>query len=130
MYYVRRQDQRCGLQFTLHTSFHQRVSVGQREDVTHVEDFAHVHMEELQAGGEGHPEELHLFALLLRQALVSEVRREVMADGHGQLLGLFAHLSQLVPQPQAVRAAADTRGQVVVTCHHLCEGYASDENSA
>lgn len=93
--------------------------------MAHVEDFAHVHMVELQAGGEGHPEQLHLLALVLRQALVSKVRRELMADRHGQLLSLLARLPELIPQLQAVRGAADARRQVAVTCHHLCMGRTS-----
>lgn len=93
--------------------------------MAHVEDFAHVHMVELQAGGEGHPEQLHLLALVLRQALVSEVRRELMADRHGQLLSLLARLPELIPQLQAVGGAADARRQVAVTRHHLCMGRTS-----
>lgn len=84
-----------------------------------MEDFAHVHMMELQAGGEGHPEQLHLFALVLRQTLVSKVAREVMADRYGQLLCLLARLPQLIPQLQAVGGATDTGRQVAVTRHHL-----------
>lgn len=93
--------------------------------MTHVEDFAHVHMVELQAGGEGHPEQFHLLALFLGQALVSKVGRELVADRHGQLLGLLARLPELIPQLQAVGGATDTRRQVAVTCHHLCMGRTS-----
>lgn len=95
--------------------------------MTHVEDFAHVHVMELQAGGEGHPEQLHLFALVLRQTLVSEVTREVMADRHGQLLSLLARLPEFIPQLQAVCGATDTGRQVAVTRHHLCMGQALEE---
>lgn len=77
---------------------------------------------ELQAGGEGHPEQLQLPALLLGQALVSEVTREMVADRRGQLLRLLARLPELVPQLQAVGGATDTRRQVAVTRHHLCMG--------
>lgn len=106
---------------TLYAGLHQLLGVGQREDVTEVEHLAHVDMEELQAGGEGHPEELHLLALLLGQALVSEVSGQMLADGHGQLLGLLPSLSQLISQLQAVCAPTYTGGQVPVARNHLYE---------
>lgn len=58
---------------TLEASLHQCSRVFQREDVANVVNFAHVHVEELQAGGEGHPEELHLLTLLLGQTLVPQM---------------------------------------------------------
>lgn len=95
--------------------------------MTHVEDFAHVHMMELQAGGEGHPQQFHLLALLLRQSLVSKVTREMMADRCGQFLCLLAGLPELIPQLQAVGGATDTGRQVTVTRHHLCTGRTWEE---
>ena len=76
-------------------------------------------MEELHAGGEGHPEELHLLPVLLREALVPEVRCKMATDALCQFLGLFFRLSQLIPQLQTVCAATSAGGQVPVTCHHL-----------
>lgn len=84
-------------------------------------------MVELQAGGEGHPEQLHLLALVLRQALVSQVTGEVMADRHGQLLGLLTGLPELIPKLQAVGGAANAGGQVAVTRHHLGMGHTLEE---
>lgn len=59
--------------FTLEAILHQFTFTIQWEDGAHSENFAHVDMEELQAGGERHPEELHLLTLLLREALVSQM---------------------------------------------------------
>lgn len=109
------------LQVTLQPSFYKVLGVGQREDVTHVENFAHVNMQQLQAAGEGHPEKFHLLPVLLREALVSQMSGEVSAGGGGQVLGLSSCLSQLLPQLQAVCATADTGGQLTVTRHHLQE---------
>lgn len=94
--------------FTLQSSFHEASGVGRREDVAHVENFAHVNVEELQAAGEGHPEKLHLLPLLRGEALVSQPGGEMMAGGCGQFLGLFSGLSQLLPQLQAVCTTANT----------------------
>lgn len=109
------------LRVTLQSSFYKVLGVGQREDVTHVENFAHVDMQQLQAAGEGHPEKFHLLPVFLREAPVSQMCGEVSAGGRGQVLGLCSRLSQLLPQLQAVCAAADTGGQLTVTCHHLEE---------
>lgn len=106
-------------EFTLQPSFDEASGVGHREDVTHVEHFAHVNMKKLQAAGEGHPEELHLPPLLLGEALVSQTWGEMVAGGCGQILGLFPCLSQLLPQLQVVRATANARGQLPVARHHL-----------
>lgn len=109
------------LRVTLQSGFHKVLGVGQREDVTHVENFAHVDVQQLQAAGEGHPEKLHLLPVLLREAPVSQVSGEVSAGGRGQVLGLPSRLPQLLPQRRAVRAAANTGGQLTVTRHHLQE---------
>lgn len=107
------------LQVTLQSSFYKVLGVGRREDVVHVENFAHVDMQQLQTAGEGHPEKFHLLPVLLREAPVSQMRGEVSAGGRGQVLGLPSRLSQLLPQLQAVCATADAGGQLTVTRHHL-----------
>lgn len=84
--------------FTLYASLHKDSRVGQGEDVAHVKDFAHVSMEEFQARREGHPQELHLLALLFRQALVTQMCCQMMTVGCSQLLCLVPSLSQLIPQ--------------------------------
>lgn len=109
------------LRVTLQSGFYKVLGVGQREDVTHVENFAHVDMQQLQAAGEGHPEKFHLPPVLLREAPISQMCGEVSAGGRGQVLGLSSGLSQLLPQLQAVRATTDTGGQLTVTRHHLQE---------
>lgn len=57
---------------TLQSGLHEGVAVVCREDLPHAEDLAHVEVEQLQAAGEGHPEELHLPPLLPGEALVPQ----------------------------------------------------------
>lgn len=55
---------------TLHACLHRGAVAGHRETVAHVINFAHVCIEKLEAGGEGHPLQLCYLPFLLRQAFV------------------------------------------------------------
>ena len=116
---------------TLQAGLDKDVCIDQTEDAGHAKHFAQVSVMEFQPGGEGHPQELHRPALLVRQALVPETGGETLAADAGQTLGLLPGLPQLVPQLQGVCAASHAGGQVSEACHHLDpqRGVSHDHNT-
>lgn len=107
------------LMLTLHAGLHHGTVFGHREGAAYVINLAHVCMEQLQAGGEGHPLQLCLLPLLLRQSFVPQSGRQMVATGQCECLSALSGLTKLPPQTRTVCGAANAGGQVPVTSHHL-----------